>query len=90
MVPDPKDYLPDDYTYVRGHVRRKRGSSNKGSDEGCFGLIVILVVLLAGGWMLTVYMGRYWVPVLIIIVIAAVVCLAIYAFLQSRNEDEDE
>ena len=58
-MPDPKKHIDDDYTYVRGHVRRKKskkddGDGNDGHDEGCslLGCAVITLLICLVAWLL--------------------------------------
>lgn len=87
-MPDPKDYLDDDVTYVKGYVRRKRGTiapEQSPKENKAVGIVVWLITLaieitfimvLNPNWLLENLL--LVIIIIILIPVAAIVGMTIY------------
>ena len=47
-MPDPRDHIDDDYTYVRGHVRKKRSNGGNRGKKPLDWTVQWLIVVVVG------------------------------------------
>jgi len=83
-MPDPKDHLDEEYTYVRPYVRRKPTPQGGGDNEqiGCILMaafaVGIIAIVCAVVWYIILQLARtwyYWLGPLLFVVIVAVFLL---------------
>jgi hypothetical protein len=78
-MPDPRDHIDEDHTYVGGYVRRKRGRGIKVGKKAASGWVAFWTIVIAVGLSLLIVYPDATGKILLGLAIMAVIFLVIPA-----------